>query len=115
MARYRVVVADNFHYMDEDEWWTYGTFATPDEAIAAAKRIVDQCLDEYPPESSASDRYTHYQMFGDDPFIVVEDDGKSPGEPVKFSAWDYAREKCEELARSGSRIDAAPPTAGSNT
>ena len=35
-----------------------------------------------------------YKMFGDDPFIVVPDGG---GEDAKFSAWDYAKERCRVL------------------
>jgi hypothetical protein len=41
---YRVMVDDNFHYMDEDERFEHGSFPTAEEAIAACKRIVDEIL-----------------------------------------------------------------------
>lgn len=34
MSRYRVMVDDNFHYMDEDERYELGIFSTADEVIA---------------------------------------------------------------------------------
>jgi hypothetical protein len=40
---YLVLVDDNYHYMDPDERWTLGRFATLDEAIAACRQLVDQC------------------------------------------------------------------------
>jgi hypothetical protein len=35
---YRVIVDDNFHFMDKDERWSLGDFATYDEALEAAKK-----------------------------------------------------------------------------
>jgi len=42
-------------------------------------------------------------MFGDDPFIVATDET-----PASFSAWDYARQRCEE--RAGNRIESRRPS-----
>jgi hypothetical protein len=36
-------------------------------------------------------------MFGDDPYIVPVDAGELP---IKFSAWDYAKERSVVLANS---------------
>jgi hypothetical protein len=44
LSRYKVIVDDNFHYMDESERYEHGVFATAEEAIAACKRIVDEDL-----------------------------------------------------------------------
>ena len=41
---YRVLVADNFHYMDESERYELGQFATLADALAASCRIVDEYL-----------------------------------------------------------------------
>jgi len=87
-AGYTVFVDDNFHYMDEDERYTLGVFATPEEAIAACRSIVDGCIGSEP-GATAETLFKNYAMFGEDPFIV-------PG--VGFSAWDYAKRRCAELA-----------------
>lgn len=91
---FKVCVDDNFHYMDESERTTHGTFATLDEAVAACKRIVDSYLmGAHKPGIRAQELYESYTMFGDDPFILSEfGDGG-------FSAWHYAKERCGELCR----------------
>ena len=89
---FTVRVADNFHYMDEDEVYTLGEFATWDEAVAAAKGIVDRCLaHNLEAGISAADLYAQYTSFGEDPFIIPV----PPGE--HFSGWDYAKARCEAL------------------
>jgi len=42
--KYKVLVDDNFHYMDEDERYELGEFDTSEDAIAPCKKIVDECL-----------------------------------------------------------------------
>jgi hypothetical protein len=44
VSRYKVMVDDNFHCMEEDERYGLATFSTIEEAIAACKRIVDDDL-----------------------------------------------------------------------
>jgi hypothetical protein len=46
---------------------------------------------------TAADLHDTYTSFGDDPFIRPAPDGE------KFSAWDYAKQRCDELcaARAG--------------
>jgi hypothetical protein len=96
VAGYRVLIDDNFHYMDESDRSELGVFATADEAIAACKRIVDDFLQSrYKPGMSAEAMYDNYESFGDDPFIAPVDP-KDP--PVAFSAWAYARERSVILA-----------------
>jgi hypothetical protein len=69
MPRYRVVVDDNFHYMESDARWEKGTYETIEEALAACRGIVDQSLAEnFEPGVSAEALYEHYVSFGDDPF-----------------------------------------------
>jgi hypothetical protein len=91
MPRYKVLVDDNFHYMDEDERYEHGVYETAEEAIAACRGIVDQSLEEgYKPGISAEALYEGYVSFGDDPFIVVLD---GADDNAKFSAWSYAKER----------------------
>jgi len=94
--KYTVFVDDNFHYMDEEERYKLGEFDTREEALAAAKKIVDEFLDpSYEPWMTAHEMYEGYVMFGEDPFIVPDD----PAD--RFSAWDYAKERCAMLERKG--------------
>ena len=90
---FKVIVADNFHYMDESENYEHGSFASLELAIEAAKRIVDEYLaSAYTSEMSAAQLYHSYVQFGEDPYIVSEE---STG--ILFSAWTYARERCDVM------------------
>lgn len=89
MTKYKVFVNDNFHYMDETERYELGTFETCEEAINACKKIVDEYLmSAYKKGMMSNELYESYLMFGEDPFIVCEDNH------CTFSAWDYAKKKC---------------------
>ncbi len=91
---FTVVVADNFHYMDESEYYEHGTFESLEAAIEAAKEIVDAFLaSAMKPGITAEQLYEQFAHFGDDPFIRG---GKQGGVP--FSARDYARRRCTEMA-----------------
>lgn len=88
--KYRVCVDDNFHFMDESERYELGEFESQEEALAAAKDIVDRGLETvYKPGMSAEELFGNYTMFGEDPFIVPEDS--------EFSAWEYARKRCFQI------------------
>lgn len=97
---YKVYVADNFHYRDESETYLQGSYDSLELAIAVCKRIVDEFLaSAYTPGMTADKLYETYSFFGEDPYIV--DEGT---QAVLFSAWTYARERCEEMggpSRSG--------------
>jgi hypothetical protein len=98
VSPYKVMVDDNFHYMEDDERWEYGTFATADEALAACRRLVDgSLLEEYRDGATAEKLYDRYTSFGDEPFAVALDGA----EKVEFSARNYARERAQELTASG--------------
>jgi hypothetical protein len=101
MTKYSVLIDDNFHYMDESERVHHGVFDTADEAIAACKRIVDECLDAMP-AVTADELYEKYVMFGDDPFIVPVDPA---GQQVDFSARAYAKERCAIIAAGPPPVD----------
>jgi hypothetical protein len=94
--KYRVLVDDNYHYMDESERYTHGEFDTLEEALAACKRIVDEfLLANYKPGMTATELEQGYKMFGEDPWIA----GGDPD--VKFSAWDYATARAKEICGEG--------------
>jgi hypothetical protein len=52
--KYRIIVADNFHYMDESEHYTLGEFNTLETAIAACRKIGRTL------SASGWPRHTHY-------------------------------------------------------
>jgi hypothetical protein len=93
---YRVLVDDNFHYMDEDARYELGAFASLDAAIAAAKAVVDDYLEAArKPGMTAQELFESYTMFGEDPCIVA------PGQQSEaFSAWEYAKRRCHDLCGS---------------
>jgi hypothetical protein len=96
LTGYTVFIDDNFHYQDQSERIIHGVFATADEALAACRSIVDNFLaDAFEPGMSSTALYECYVGFGDDPFMVPV---QQSGAPVSFSAWDYARERCEAMA-----------------
>ena len=85
---YKVIVADNARYQDEDAWYTRGRFETEEEAIAECERITRASVLE-------CGSYGAYTMFGEDPFIVVEDGATSTRD---WSAWTFARQIATEAA-----------------
>jgi hypothetical protein len=90
---YRVLVDDNFHFMDESERYELGSYSSLEAALQAAKAIVDSFLaSEYKPGMTARQLYEHYLAFGEDTFIIAPDQST-----VTFSAWEYAHQRCEEL------------------
>jgi hypothetical protein len=100
MPSYIVMVDDNFHYMNEEERWQLGAFATADQAIAASKELVDENLsDYYRPGMTATELYEMYVGYGDDPFVISPSDAPN----VDFSAWDYAKARAKELCEGSVR------------
>jgi hypothetical protein len=92
---YKVLVDDNFHYMDESERYELGDFSTLDAAIEASAKIVDEYLrSAHKPGMSAQDLFSSYMSFGEDPFILAT---ASQETEVLFSARDYAKRRCDEL------------------
>lgn len=89
---FRVLVDDNYHYMDESERYELGEFDTLEEAVAACKKIVDEFLKQnYRRGMSLGELLTQYTMFGEDPWIQAGDGS------VPFSARDYASQRAREI------------------
>ncbi|MEC8444091.1 MAG: hypothetical protein VXZ05_07780 [Pseudomonadota bacterium] len=92
-------VADNYDGVDEDNIYTHGRYKTWDEAVQAAKDLVDCSLaDHITPGMTAKGLFQQYQTFGDDPFIVPVEGDDWPDDDM-FSAKVYARERCEVLTK----------------
>jgi hypothetical protein len=94
---FKVLVDDNFHYMNEAERYELGTYQTLEAALHAARTIVEDYLQSvYEPGMTTDTLLGTYLCFGEDPFIVPTDPGPSK---ILFSARDYARHRAEEMCR----------------
>jgi hypothetical protein len=90
---FQVFVDDNFHYMDAGKRYHLGAFPTCEVATEVCRRIVDDyLLSAHKPGMAAEELWHSYVTFGEDPFIVAPEGATCP-----FSAWDYARSRCEVL------------------
>lgn len=101
MPRFKVIVDDNYHYMDPEARYEHGTFDTLDAAIGACREIVDLDLRNiHKPGMNASELFARYQHFGEDPFIVPVD-GADPAATATapFSAWEYAKQQSDKICR----------------
>jgi hypothetical protein len=111
--KYKIVAYDNFHPYDESDCDEGDVFDTCEEAIAAAKEIVDKSLRwEYKthPGISPEELYEYYQDFGDDPSLR-----STPKDPeCSWSAWKYAKVRAKDIVRElegrGENGDISEPT-----
>ena len=92
---------DNFHYQDESERYKYGEHDTYEQAVEVCMEIVEgELLHLCEQRKSAAELYSSYTSFGIDPFI-------KPGLPEEgFSAWDYARQRCQEICANNLKVQA---------
>ena len=92
---YKVMVDDNFHYMDEDERREHGRYATLEEAVAACEALVDSSLEEsYRAGMTAEELLAQYALFGGDPFIMAPPEGPRG---VLFSGRRYAQARAPAI------------------
>lgn len=92
---FKVFIDDNSHYMDETYRDFYGEYDSCEEAITVCKALVDESLRvNFKEGMTAEELFKQYTTFGEDPF--VPSNGECP-----FSAWNYARERCEEICGRG--------------
>ena len=95
---YAVVIGDNFgDYTDTSENYELGRYRTAGEAIAVCQRRVDDELHHLFAQRSGTpaELWDDYTSFGEDPYVRNEG-----GERVDFSAWTYAKQRCEVIARA---------------
>ena len=80
--------------MDESEAYNSGEYETYEEALVAAKAIVEEFfVVNWKGALTARDLVAQYNIFGEDPIICPDEHGEHPG----FSAWDYAKEIHETI------------------
>ena len=89
-------VYDNFHYMDESAAYNHGQFPTYEEAVIAAKAIVDEFFEQNWKSGLTPDYLSSlYCLYGEDPIILPNEHG----EHESFSAWTYASSSAVEICR----------------
>lgn len=93
---WRVMVSDNFDFMDDDAPSCAGSYPTYEAALARAKGIVEASI-KNSQGTTADEIYDHYTSFGDDAFILAPAGTKQP-EPL-FSSWTYAEELAGKVAK----------------
>lgn len=92
-SSFTVHVDSNAHFMDEDERYTLGEYPTYEEALAAAKRLLNRDLDEHLQKGGAAQSwFDSYPMYGDDPWISPTPEGVTP-----FSARDFVKALAKEM------------------
>ena len=77
-----------------------GEYATLEDALAAAKRTIDEFLArEFEDGMLPSVLFTRYQSAGEVPFIFRDDDDKTVNVP-DFNHFQYALARCSEICVS---------------
>jgi len=96
--RFHLRVYDNFHYMDESEAYNHGKFDTYDDALIAAKAIVDEFF-EHNWKSGITPDYLNVQycLYGEDPIILPNEHGKLESFSARTYAYISAIEICRKL------------------
>ena len=94
---FQIFIADNWNY-HESSRVPVASFDTLAEAIAECQSRVDADLRGLrTPDMDPRALFDTYTTYGEDPWIL----GEKLNDPVPFSAWDYARERCKEICREG--------------
>jgi hypothetical protein len=103
---YRVMVDDNFHYMDERYRECAGTFDNYEDALGLAQKITFESVVSNE-SSTAAETFQKYKDFGKDPFIQPFGEAEPPEE--NYSAWTTAEMLAElieiERSKAQSKVD----------
>ena len=92
MTKYVVFVDDTFHRMNESHRYKLGEYDSCNKVMNECMKIVDEFIDKaYDEKISYQDLYRGYTMYGEDPFILSEE------QTYEFSAWSYAKKRCQAL------------------
>ncbi len=103
IGKYIVKVDDNFHYMDESERYTAGSYDTLKDAIKKCKEITIQSLEGfYEKDIKPNKLLAQWSFFGDDPFIITKDESQNK---IPFSARKFITTKlCKEIIEKKKQI-----------
>lgn len=85
----------------DDAWRSelVGEIIGIEAAVAVARRLVDDYLDNAARGDGAEALYERYTRSGPDPYVEYGRTQYLGGIPVGFDAWKYARERCAVLCQ----------------
>lgn len=82
--KYKVIVDDNYHYMDESERYVAGSYRSLEQAVERCKEITIKSLEHLYENGMTPEKLSaQWAMFGEDPF-VFGGDGSVPFSARKF-------------------------------
>jgi len=91
-----VILANNVNEAN-DQVRRFGEYKTLDDAVSAAKRLVDDFLmREFKPGILPSMLFASYQNFGEVPYIFSDEDDKTMNVSA-FNHFQYALARCSEI------------------
>ncbi len=94
--KFHLRVYENSHYMDESEAYDHGQYDTYEDAMIAARAIVDDFFEHNWQAGITPDSLVgQYCLYGDDPIILPNE----PGNSEPFSARTYAKASAVEICR----------------
>ena len=92
VRKYKVIVDDNFHFMEKSESYSSGVYDTYEEAVVKCKEIIDGFLESAKnTDENTEQLYSTFVMYGETPHIHGEKLGD-------FSATNYAKQRCKEMS-----------------
>lgn len=95
-GKFHLRIYENSHYTDESEAYNYGRYATYEEAVIAAKAIVDDFFEHnWQPGIKPESLMGQYCLYGEDPVVLPNEHGEF--EP--FSARAYANISAVKICR----------------
>ncbi len=94
--KFKVIIDDNYHYGDESERYTVGSYASLEEALDKCKEITLESLKHFYEKGISPEKLSaQWSMFGEDPYIVGGDTS------VPFSARKFiTTELCQRIIDS---------------
>ena len=99
--KYEVCVDDNYHYMDESERYSVGSYSSLKAAIESCEEITIKSLEHFYEKGMTPEKLSaQWAMFGEDPFIAGAD-GSVPFSARKF----ITNQLCKLVIESLSTVD----------
>lgn len=95
--KFHIRIFDKYHHWDEASTYDHGSYETYEEAVIAAKKIVEEFFSgECKPGKTSGDLMASFAMYGEDPVVIPEE----PGKGEIFSPHEYAEEYVKELCKN---------------
>jgi hypothetical protein len=95
--KFHLRIFDNYHHWDEASSYDHGNYETYEEAVIAAKKIVEEFFEgECKPGVEAGNLRASFAMYGEEPVVFPDE----PSSGKSFSPREYAEEYVLELCKN---------------